>query len=142
MGLLKEFKDFALKGNVMDMAVGVIIGGAFSTIVSGLTQNILQPVLSLVTQAMSLEEWKAAMPGNVSALLTAIVDFLITAFVLFVIIKGVKAAEDKAAAIAAAALGKKEDEEAPAPTTKVCPYCKSEIPIDAVKCAHCTSDVE
>lgn len=139
MSFFKEFKDFALKGNVMDMAVGVIVGGAFSTIVTGLTQNILQPILDLATRAVDFDEWISGMPHNISALLASVVNFLITAFVLFVIIKAIRAAEEKAAEIASA-VSKKEHEEA-APTTKICPYCKSSIPVDAVKCAHCTSDV-
>ena len=138
MGLIKEFKEFAFKGNVLDMAVGVIIGGAFTAVVQGVVTNILNPIVQLIMDHSSegMTEWKAALPGNVSALISAIISFLITAMVLFLIIKGIKTAEAKAAAIS------KKDEPAPAPTTKVCPYCKSEIPIDAVKCAHCTSDVE
>lgn len=138
MGLIKEFKDFAFKGNVMDMAVGVIIGGAFTAVVQGVVSNILDPIVQLVMNhsETGLDAWKAALPGNVSALISAIISFLITALVLFLIIKGIKTAETKAAA-----LTKKEPETAPAPTTKICPYCKSEIPIDATKCAHCTSEV-
>ncbi len=138
MGLLKEFKDFAFKGNVMDMAVGVIIGGAFTTVVQGVTSNILEPIVQVILDHSpeGFEAWQKAVPGNVSALVSSIVTFLLTALVLFLILKGINAAEAKAAAL----VGKTE--EAPAPTTKVCPYCKSEIHIEAVKCPHCASDVE
>lgn len=138
MGLIKEFKEFALRGNVLDMSVGVIIGGAFTAVVTGVTTGILEPIVQLIMDHSEegLKAWEAAMPGNVSALVGSIVSFLITALVLFIIIKGIRTAEAKAAAL------KKSDEPAPAPTTKVCPYCLSEIPIAATRCAHCTSDVE
>ncbi len=140
MGLLKEFKDFAFKGNVMDMSVGVIIGGAFTAVVSGVTDNILNPIVQLVLKHTpeELESWEKALPTYVGSLVSAIVTFLLTALVLFFILKGINAASVKAAALA----NRGKEEEAPAPTTKVCPYCKSEIPIDAVKCCHCTSEVE
>lgn len=140
MGLLKEFKDFAFKGNVMDMSVGVIIGGAFTAVVSGVTDNILNPIVQLVLKHTpeELEAWEKALPTYVGSLVSAIVTFLLTALVLFLIIKGINTASAKAAALASRS---KEDEPA-APTTKVCPYCKSEIPVDAVKCCHCTSDVK
>lgn len=139
MGLLKEFKDFAFKGNVMDMSVGVIIGGAFTAVVSGVTDNILNPIVQLALKHSpeEFEAWEKALPGYVSSLVSAIVTFLLTALVLFFIIKGLNAAGAKAAAIAA----RGKEEAPPAPTTKICPYCKSEIPIDAVKCCHCTSEV-
>ena len=132
MGLIKEFKEFAFRGNVLDMAVGVIIGGAFTAVVTGVTTGILEPIVQLIMDHSEegLVAWKAALPGNVSALIGSIVSFLITAMVLFLIIKGIRTAEAKT---------KKAPEAAP--TTKTCPYCKSEIPIDATKCAHCTSAV-
>ena len=137
MGLIKEFKEFAFKGNVMDMAVGVIIGGAFTAVVTGVVTNILEPVVQLIMNHSEegFEVWKASLLGNVSALISSIVSFFITALVLFLIIKGIKTAETKAASL------KKSDEPAPAPTTKVCPYCLSEVPVAATKCAHCTSNL-
>lgn len=140
MGLVKEFKDFALKGNVIDMAVGIIIGGAFTTVVSGVVENVLTPIVQVVTGGMSLAEWKEALPKYGGNLVGEIVTFFITALCLFLIIKAIRTAETKAAEIAAALT--KKGEEAPAPVTKVCPYCKSEIPVEAVKCAYCTSNVE
>lgn len=137
MGLIKEFKEFAFKGNVLDMSVGIIIGGAFTAVVTGVTSGILEPIVQLIMDHSEegLIAWKAALPGSVSALASSIVSFFITALVLFLIIKGIKTAEAKAASL------KKADEPAPAPTTKVCPYCLSEIPVAATRCAHCTSDL-
>lgn len=140
MGLIKEFKDFALKGNVIDMAVGIIIGGAFTTVVSGVVENILTPIVQVVTGGLPFDDWKASLPVYGSNVVGEIVTFLITALCLFLIIKAIHTAETKAAAIAAAIT--KKEEEAPAPTTKICPFCKSEINIEAVKCAHCASEVE
>lgn len=135
MGLIKEFKDFAFKGNVMDMAVGVIIGGAFTSVVAGVTEHILNPIIDMAMRHITVDEWVDGISGNISALIGTIITFLLTALVLFLIIKGINTAEAKAAALS------HKEEAAPAPTTKVCPYCKSEIPVDATKCAHCTSDV-
>ena len=134
MGLIKEFKEFAFKGNVIDMSVGIIIGGAFTAVVTGVTSGILEPIVQLIMDHSEegLIAWRAALPGNVSALVSAIVSFFITALVLFVIIKGIRTAET----------AKKANEPAPAPTTKVCPYCLSEIPVAATRCAHCTSDLK
>ena len=135
----KEFKEFISRGNVIDMAVGMIIGAAFTAIVKSLVDDIFNPLLGLVLGKVNLTELKVQL-GNTEAYLTygnfinAIITFLLTAFALFFVIKFINGLRN---------IGKKKEEEAPAaPTTKVCPYCKSEIPIDATKCAHCTSDVE
>ena len=153
MGFLKDFKAFIARGNVLDMAVGVIIGGAFTAIVTSLNKDILTPILgifggtdfsnmyvqltnrsvSYATIAEAQEAGEAVLAyGN---FITAIINFLITALVIFALVKAVNKINE---------LGKKKEEEpAPAaPTTKICPYCKSEIAIDATKCPHCTSDVE
>ena len=127
---LKEFRDFALRGNVMDMAVGVIIGGAFSGIVTSLTDNFINPILSLITQGARYS--MTDIGGFASNFLSAVVNFIIMAFILFCLMRMVNKA---------VSLGKKK-EEPKAPTTKECPYCLSQIPIKATKCAHCTSDVE
>lgn len=123
---IEEFKEFALRGNVMDMAVGVIIGGAFSGIVTSLTDNFINPILKFVTAGArySLQD----IGGFASNFLSTVVNFLIMAFILFCIMKAINKA---------LSLGKKTEE--PAPTTKICPFCKSEIPVDATRCAHCTS---
>lgn len=130
---LQEFKEFISKGNVLDLAVGVIIGGAFSSIVTSLTDNIINPLINCIGGAEI--QGKIHLVGenyiDYGAFISAIINFIIMAFIIFCIVKAVNKAMS---------IGKKE-EEAPAPTTKKCPYCKSEIPIDAVKCCHCTSDL-
>lgn len=129
---IQEFKTFALRGNVMDMAIGVLIGTAFSGIVTALTENFINPILQAVLsgQRYSLAE-VAAFGGN---FLTAVVNFLITALVLFCLLKAVNKM---------LSLGHKKEEAAPAaPTTKTCPYCMSEIPIAATRCPHCTSQLD
>lgn len=126
---IEEFKAFALRGNVMDMAVGVLIGGAFSGIVTSLTDNFINPILNLCTghARYSLQD----VAGFASAFLSSVVNFIIMAFILFCLIKLMNKAAN---------LGKKKEEEAPkAPATKICPFCKSEIPIEATRCGHCTS---
>ena len=126
---LEEFKAFALRGNMMDMAVGVIIGGAFSNIVTSLTDNFINPILNFVTRAenYTLQDVSKFASNFVSAL----VNFLIMAFVLFCLLKAVNKL---------ASLDKKPEVPA-APTTKKCPFCQSEIPIEAVRCPHCTSEL-
>lgn len=132
---LEEFKKFALRGNVLDLAVGVIIGGAFTAIVTALTANFINPLLSVVMTGNPgmLGDTGAAWTfgGAVSAFLTVVINFLITAFVLFCVIKGINKLMT---------IGKKPAAPA-APTTKECPYCKSQIPLLATKCMYCTSDV-
>ena len=111
---MEEFKAFALRGNVMDMAVGVIIGGAFSGIVTSLTDNFINPILNLLTGGATYTMTDVA--GFASSFVSAVVNFLIMALILFV----------------------KEEE----PTTKTCPFCQSEISIKATRCPHCTSVLE
>lgn len=126
---IEEFKAFALKGNVMDMAIGVIIGGAFSGIVTSLTDNFINPILKFLTAGArySLQD----VGGFASNFLSAVVNFLIMAFILFCIMKALNKAMS---------LGKKPEVEVK--TTKVCPYCRYEIPIEATRCGHCTSILE
>lgn len=133
-----EFKEFISKGNVLDLAVGVIIGGAFSSIVTALTDNIIKPIINCIGGAEI--QGKIHLIGDnyidYGAFLSAVINFLIMALIIFCIVKAVNKAMS---------LGKKHEKEAPAPAepaTKICPYCKSEIAADAVKCPHCTSDVE
>lgn len=126
---LKEFKEFALRGNVMDMAIGIIIGGAFSGIVTSLTDNFINPILNAVTGHAVYT--KTDILGFVSAFLSSIINFVIMAFILFCLMKGINKMMN---------LGKKKEEPAE-PTTKICPYCKSEIPLDATRCGHCTSEL-
>ena len=131
--MIKEFKEFINKGNVMDMAVGIIIGGAFTAIVTSLVEDIITPIIGMIGgfDFSGLVVTVNNSPIAVGNFINAIINFLLIAIVLFSIIKAV----NKAASIA-----KKPEEEA-APTTKVCPFCKSEIPIEATRCPHCTSQL-
>ena len=129
----EEFKKFALRGNVVDLAIGMIIGSAFTGIVTALTANFIQPILNYITRAH--KDWYTwdEIAGFASAFITAIINFIIIAFVLFLIMKGLNALMT---------IGQKKKEEAPAaPTTKECPYCKSEIAIEATRCPQCTSQL-
>lgn len=138
---LEEFKAFISKGNVLDLAVGVIIGGAFGSVVSGLTDNIIQPLLNCIGGAEVQGKIRLFGTENFldyGAFISSIINFLIMALVVFLIVKSVNKISD-----APQKLSKKdEQEEAPAPTTKVCPYCKSEIDIEATRCPHCTSQLD
>jgi large conductance mechanosensitive channel len=142
--MLKEFRDFAMRGNVLDMAIGVIIGGAFGKIVSSLVSDVLMPPIGLLmgkvdfsslflnlsgTPQPSLIAAKAAGAPtiNYGVFLQATFDFIIIAFVIFILVKQVNRL--------------KKPEPIAAPTTKDCPQCLSTIPIKATKCAHCTSNV-
>lgn len=139
-GFMAEFKKFIMRGNVMDMAVGVIVGGAFTSIVASLNTDILTPILgifggtdfsSLTLKLGSAENAPVLMYGN---FITAVINFLITSFVIFMLIKAINVVSDR--------LSRKKEEEKPAPTTKDCPYCKSSIAIAATRCPHCTSQLE
>ena len=141
----EEFKEFIMRGNVMDMEVGVIIGGAFSSIVSSLVDDVLMPVITLATGKVSFTDLFVALDGGSYKTLAEaqeagasvlaygnfiqmVVQFLIIAFCIFMVVKGIN----------------KLRKPAPAPevTTKICPYCKSEIHKDAVKCPHCASALD
>ena len=132
---MKEFKEFISRGNVMDMAVGIIIGGAFAAIVNSLVADIINPLLGCFV-SMDFSAWTIPLVGEaalgIGNFINAVISFLIMAFILFSIIKAMNKA---------AALGKKPEEEPAAPTTKICPYCKSEIAIEATRCPHCTSQL-
>lgn len=132
-----EFKKFISRGNVMDMAVGIIIGGAFTAIVNSLVNDIVMPVISVLTGGMDfttlcikLGEGEDAAAINYGSFISAIINFLLIALVIFCIIKGLNK------------FHKEEEVPATEPTEKECPYCKSMIAIKATKCPHCTSDVE
>lgn len=139
MGLVKEFKEFMNRGNVVDMAVGVVIGAAFKAIIDSVVADLISPLIGMIVgqDFSSLSVTVNGSEFTYGNLIMAIVNFIIVAFILFLFVKGVNKMR-----AAAEAKKKKEEEAAPAPATKVCPYCKSEIPIDATKCSHCTSDVE
>lgn len=132
----EEFKKFITKGNALDMAVGVIIGGAFTAIVTSLNTDIITPLLAVFGGVdfshltVKLGNGELAPVLTYGNFITAIINFLITAFVIFCFIKIINGIGDK--------FKKKEDK----PTTKKCPYCKSDIAIDATRCPHCTSELE
>lgn len=132
---LQEFKEFALRGNVMDLAIGVIIGAAFQSIINSLVQDIISPMIGLVanTDLSALQFTILDVPIRYGAFLTAVINFIIMAFAIFLLVKGMNVV---------ATLGKKNKEDEPeTPTTKTCPYCKSEIDITATRCPHCTSEL-
>ena len=131
---LKEFKDFALRGNVMDLAIGVIIGGAFQSIVASLTGDVISPLIGLFAKT-DFTNMVATVRGveiRYGAFLTAVINFIIMAFVIFLFVKLI----NKLTSIG------KEEKPAAAPTTKKCAFCCSDIPIAAVRCPHCTSELE
>lgn len=149
-GFISEFKKFIMRGNVMDMAVGVIVGGAFTAIVTSLNKDILTPILGLfggtdfsnlfvqlTDRSTSYTTLAEAQEAGVAVLaygnfITAVINFLITALVIFCLIRTLNKVSEKFA-----------KKEAPAaPTTKKCMYCKSDIPLEATRCPHCTSILE
>lgn len=151
-GFMNEFKKFIMRGNVIDLAVGVIIGGAFQAIVNSLVNDVVSPVISLATKGINFADKflvlavtdetfataEAAKEAgyatlNYGAFITAVINFLIMATVIFLLVKGINKVSE---------IGKKKEEPVEeAPTTKTCPFCKSEISIEAVKCPNCTSDL-
>ena len=136
--ILKEFKEFISRGHVMAMAVGILIGGAFTGIVNSFVTDIINPILGIFG-GMNFSDLKWNIVGDVTlnygSFITAVINFLIMAAVLFAIIKLMNGFSAKLA------IKKKEEEEQAAPTTKVCPFCKTEIAIDATRCPHCTSNL-
>ena len=127
--LLNEFKEFAMRGNVVDMAVGVVIGAAFGKVVTALIEIFLNPILDALPK---MEGGGTGVVGALLSFLAVVVEFLLTALVLFLIIKAFNKARN---------LTKKPEAPA-APTTKVCPFCQSEISIKATRCPHCTSELK
>ena len=149
--MLKEFKQFAIKGNMIDLAVGMIIGTSFNKIVSSLVNDMIMPILGIFTGKIDFAKLYIALDGNTyeslaaaeeagaacfkyGAFIAGLIDFLIMAFIVFLFVRGINKLRE---------VGK--EEEAPAaptaPTTKVCPFCKSEISIEATRCPHCTSEL-
>jgi len=128
--VLKEFREFAIRGNVMDLAVAVIIGGAFGKIVTSLVDNILTPLIGLVMGGIDLSEMKTQIGGAViewGLFLQSILDFIIIAFVIFLLVR---------------AINRLKREEPVTPTTKECPYCFTTIPLKASRCPNCTSELK
>ncbi len=149
--MLKEFREFAMRGNVVDMAVGIVIGAAFGTIVSSFVSDIIMPPVGLLLGNVDfsslfivLKEGKVAGPYaslaaakaagavtvNIGVFINTVISFFIIAFSVFVVIRSINR------------LRRKEEVPPPSPVTKECPYCFSVIPVKAVRCAHCTSDLK
>lgn len=139
MGILKEFKTFALKGNVLDMAVGIIIGAAFGKIVNSLVTDILMPPLGMLLGKVDFSELKLVLGDgpeaaaiNYGLFINNVISFIIVAFAVFMLVKGMNTVRAKM----------EKAEEKPAPTEKLCPYCCSKIPLNATRCPHCTSELK
>ena len=145
MGMVSEFKQFIMRGNVMDMAIGVVVGGAFSSIVTSLVDDIIMPVISLATGKVNFSDLFISLNGESYPSLAAareagaavfaygnfiqtVINFLIIAFCIFMVVKALNKLQKPAPEAA--------------PTTKICPFCKSEINIEATKCAFCASELK
>lgn len=152
--MFKEFKEFAARGNIMDMAVGVVIGGAFQKIINSLVEDIIMPCVSILTGKVDFSDMILTV-GDVSIrygnFITAIVNFLIIAFSIFLAVKYVNKLNKKMEALKFGKLDEivfkisKNDskkEPAPEPTVKICPYCFSEINFKATRCPSCTSELK
>lgn len=164
--MLKEFKEFALKGNVMDLAIGVIIGGAFQSIVSSLVDDIIMPIINSLTGKMDFSELTFSIGNSVvkyGSFISAVVNFLIVAFTLFMVLRYINrlnkkldeakknerlAKLNKLANVKNGLFKKSSKKEVndetieEEPETKLCPFCLSEIPYKATRCGHCTSKLE
>ncbi len=147
--MMNEFKQFAIKGNMIDLAVGMIIGTSFNKIVSSLVNDMIMPLLGIFTGKIDFAKLFIALDGKTyetlaaaeeagaacfkyGAFLAGLLDFLIMAFIVFLFVRGINKLRE----------ANKEPEAPKAPTTKVCPFCKSEISIEATRCPHCTSELE
>ncbi|MER3413180.1 MAG: large conductance mechanosensitive channel protein MscL [Armatimonadota bacterium] len=150
--MLKEFRQFALKGNMVDIAVAFVIGAAFTSIVNSLVKDILTPVIGLITGGVDFSKQfvvlrEGNVPGpyttieeaskvgavtlNYGLFVNAVISFFIVAFVLFLVVRAMNRLQRLRA----------QDAPVPAPTTETCPFCKMEIPIGATRCGHCTSSL-
>ena len=149
--IINEFKEFIMRGNVLDLAVGVIIGGAFQKIIASLVNDVIMPVITLCTGGIDFTNWFIALDGNhyntlqdavaakaatlnYGTFLTEVINFIIMAFIIFMMVKMMNSLSRK--------VKKPQDMEDAAAATKVCPYCKSEISAEAVRCPHCTSSLD
>lgn len=131
-----EFKTFAMRGNVMDMAIGIIIGAAFGKIVNSLVEDVIMPPIGWALGKVDFSDLAIELTEGVTikygAFLNTVISFIIVAFAVFILIKAVNTLQAKMI----------KEEAAAAPTTKKCPYCCSEIALEATRCPHCTSDVK
>ena len=139
MGMVQEFKEFINRGNVMDLAVGVIIGGAFTGIVTSLTDDIINPLITVITGGNGTEIGGLVVPGTTidfGKFLSAIINFLIVALVVFAIVKAMNKVQEASDALLKK---QKEEEEAAAPT---CPFCLEEVKEGATRCPHCAGEFD
>jgi large conductance mechanosensitive channel len=144
--MLKEFKEFAMRGNVMDMAIGIVLGGAFGKIVASFVKDVIMPPIGMLMGGVDFTNLFIDLSGtgyatlaeaqeagaatlNYGAFINTVIDFVIIAFAIFIVVKQLNK------------LKKKEEEPPAEPTTKDCPQCLSTIPIKATRCAHCTSQI-
>lgn len=130
--MIKEFKEFIQRGNVLDMAIGIVIGSAFSAVVNSVVEGLLMPIIGFLTAGIDFSKFSVQI-GDVELLvgsvLNAIISFLVIAFFMFLVVKSFNTM-------------RKKEEQQEEVTTKTCPYCKSEIPLEATRCPHCTSKLE
>lgn len=146
MGMISEFKQFALKGNMIDMAVGIVIGGAFTGLINSLVRDVMTPPLGLLSEQASFRDLviplrqeslgadgteTAAVVINLGSFINACVSFLIVAAALFLVVKAMNRIRQQFEA----------GDDTPSPTTQTCPECRMEIPVKATRCGHCTSPV-
>ena len=128
--MLKEFREFAIRGNVMDLAIAVIIGGAFGKIVTSLVNDLLMPLIGLLLGGINFSDQAIMLGGAIvkwGAFVQSIIDFIIIAFVIFLLVR---------------AMNRLKRQEPTTPTTKECPYCFTTIPLKAVRCPNCTSELK
>jgi len=128
--MLKEFREFAIRGNVMDLAIAVIIGGAFGKIVTSLVDDLLMPLIGLLLGGLNFSDIAITVGGAVikwGAFVQSIIDFIIIAFVIFLLVR---------------AMNRLKRQEPTTPTTKECPYCFTTIPLKAMRCPNCTSELK
>ena len=138
-GLIAEFREFISRDsvNVMDMAVGVVVGGSFGSIVTSLVNDVVSPIIGMICGGLDFSELSITVGDSrlmVGRFISSIINFLLISLVIFAVMKAANKARELVT-------GPKEEVKA-VPTTKICPYCKSEIPIDATRCRYCTSEVE
>ncbi len=131
MSMIKEFKEFAMKGNVVDMAVGIIIGAAFGRIVTSLVNDVIMPPIGILLGGLDFSSFSIVLKEGVAikygTFINTLLDFIIVAFCIFMMIRAINA------------MRKKQEAPAAVPTTKNCPECAMEIPITAKRCGHCTA---
>lgn len=139
--MLKEFRDFIMRGNVLDLAVGIIIGAAFTTIVNSLVNDVISPIIGMITGGLDFSEVRVVLRAaegenpevalGIGLFINAVINFVIVALVLFLIIRAYNNATARF----------KKPEEASAPVNKQCPYCMTDIPVAATRCPNCTSEL-